>query len=289
MPNTTRLLTGASQLAERLACLARPGFSTDPGDYMPRRVRFSGEAFDPMAPGFRPEIDAGGFLVEGDASTAAGLPCVILGTLSGVEEVDRVTVDGKQTTQRHMIWSKQPQGTTPIKGRGGGLQTDRGGWIKGRFDEIFLLINNTLCCITLWDAHPIVTEINRLAAPLPIGAMYQAKWQLAKVERPDGEDQAGNKYFRREPHFELLGVAGEPNGPSEAELAHAKKLSVLIGQLAHPLPDIPLRLVVNGVPMGEPPTPSAPPVQSPDDYDIGDIRPPHPPADDDDLPDFLKR
>ena len=110
--------------------------------------------------------------------------------------------------------------------------------------------------------------------------MHEARWQLTKVERPDGEDQAGNKYFRREPHFELLGVAGEPNGPSEAELAHAKKLSPLIGQLNYPHPDIPLRLVVNGArcwtnrrtisPDDPGPTPSGPP-DPPDDYDLPDF------------------
>ena len=267
MSNTTRPLTGASQLAEQLARLARQGFSRDSADYMPRRVRFSSEAYDPMAPGFRPEIDPKGFLVENDATTAAGLPCIILGALSGHEEVARVTVDGKPATQRLAIWNKQPE-TTPVRGKGGGLKT-RDGWYKGRHDEVFLLISNALCCVTLWDAHHIVTEINRLAAPLPISAMYEAKWKLSKIEVPDGEDQAGNKYFRREPHFELLGLAGEPNGPSEAELAHAKKLSALIGQLSYPHPNVPLRLVVNSVPMGEPPTPPAPPVQNADEYNGG--------------------
>ena len=171
----SRPLTGASQLAEQLARLARPGFSSDASDYMPRRVRFSGDAYNRMAPGYRPEIDPKGFLVENDATTATGLPCVILGTLSGVEEVDRVTVDGKPTTQRYMIWKKQPD-VEPIKGKEGGLKTARGGWIKGRFDEVFLLINNKLSCITLWDAHHIISEINQLAGPLPIGAMYEAKW-----------------------------------------------------------------------------------------------------------------
>jgi hypothetical protein len=285
----SRPLTGSEQFAEAVARIARPGFSTDPGDYRPRRVRFSGEAYDPMAPSFRPEIDPAGFLIEGDATTAAGMPCVILGTLSGVEEVDRVTVDGKPTRQRFMIWSKQPQGTTPVKGKGGGIQTDRGGWINGRFDEVFCLIGNKVSCVTLWDAHHIVTEINQLAAPLPIGAMHEARWQLTKVERPDGEDQAGNKYFRREPHFELLGIVGQPNGPSEAEIANAKRLAPLIKQLSYPHPDVPLRLVVNGdasysgPPLDGPPEP--PPLQSPDEYGSGDSVV----GRDDDLPDFLKK
>lgn len=280
-----RPLTGTFQLAEQLARLARPGFSTDPSDYLPRRVRFSGEAYDPMAPGFRPEIDPEGFLIENVATTAAGLPCVVLGTLSGYEEVSRVTVDGKPTTQRLAIWNKQPE-TTPVKGKGGGLQT-KNGWYKGRYDEIFLLINNRLCCITLWDAHHIVTALQQAASPLPIGAMHEARWKLTKVERPDGQDQAGNQYFRREPHFELLGVVGEPNGPSEPEITHAKKLSPLIKQLNYPHPDIPLRLVVNGSPIGTPPTSSAPPPSGEGDYDASNDGPPDPP-DDFALPDFLK-
>ena len=105
------------------------------------------------------------------------------------------------------------------------IKTGRGGWINGRFDEIFLLINNRLSCITLWDAHHIVTDIQQQADPLSIGAMYEARWQLTKVEVFDGKDEAGNNYFRREPHFELLRLAGQPSGPSEAELANAKKLS----------------------------------------------------------------
>ena len=240
-----RPLTGSAQLAEHLARLSRPGFSKDAADYMPRRVRLFSEVYNPMAPGFRPEVDPAGFLIENDPTTAAGMPCVIIGTLSGVEEVDRVTVDGKPTTQRFMIWKKQPD-VEPIKGKGGGLNTDRGGWIRGRYDEIFLLIANRLCCITLWDAHHIITALQQQAMPLPIGAMHEARWQLTKVERPEGEDQAGNQYFRREPHFELLGVAGQPGGPSAEELAHAKKLSPLISQLSYPFPDVPLRLVVNG-------------------------------------------
>jgi hypothetical protein len=288
MPNTTRPLTGASQLAEQLARLARPGFNQDPIDYLPRHIRFSGDAYNPMAPGYRPEIDPKGFLVENDATAAAGLPCIILGTLSGVEEIDRVTVDGKSTMQRYMIWKKQPD-VGPIKGKGGGLKTARGGWVKNRFDEIFLLINNKLCCITLYDAHHVVTDIQQQAEPLPVKAMHEARWQLTKVEIPDGEDDQGNSYFKREPHFELLGLAGEPNGPSEAELAHAKKLTALVGGLNYPHPDVPLRLVVNGVPMGEPPTPPAPPPSGEDDYGASNDGPPDPPADDDDLPDFLKK
>jgi hypothetical protein len=273
MTNSTQLLTGASQLAQLLVLKARPGFSTDYVDYLPQRVRFSGDAYNPMAPGFRPEIDPKGFLVENTATTAAGLPCVILSSPSGHDEVDRVTGDdGKPTTRRFAIWKKRP-GYTPITGKGGGFKTDRGGWIKGSIDEVFVLIGNKLCCITLWDAHHVITDIQQQATPLPIAALYEARWQLTKVEIPDGD------YFRREPHFELLGVVGEPNGPSEAELAHAKKLSGLISQLSYPHPDVPLRLVVNGPSYLD----EAP---SPDPDDPGPT-PPDPP--DDGLPDFLKR
>lgn len=283
----SRPLTGAAQLAELIARQSRPGFSKDAADYRPQRVRFSGDAYNPMSPTHRPEIDPNGFLVEDTATTAAGLPCIILGTLSGCEEVDRVTVDGKPAKQRFMIWSKQPQGTTPVKGKGGGIKTGRGGWINGRFDEVFLLINNRLGCITLWDAHHVVADIQQQAEPLSIKAMCEARWQLTKVEVFDSKDEAGNDYFRREPHFELLGLAGQPSGPSEAELANAKRLSVLIGQLNYPHPDIPLKLVVGGNNFGSPPTSSAPPPSGEGDY-AGNLQPPDPPADDDDLPDFLK-
>ena len=282
-----RPLTGAAQLAELIARQSRPGFSKDAADYRLQRVRFSGDAYNPISPSNRlKEIDPDGFLVDDTATTAAGLPCIILGTLSGCEEVDRVTVDGKPAKQRFMIWSKQPQGTTPVTGKGGGIKTDRGGWINGRYDEVFLLINNRLSYIPLWDAHRVVAAIQQQADPLPIKAMCEVRWQLTKVEVFDSKDEAGNDYFRREPHFELLGLAGQPNGPSEAELANAKRLSVLISQLNYPHPDVPLRLVVNGNPMGEPPASSAPPPSGEGDY-AGNLQPPDPPSDFD-LPDYLK-
>ena len=282
----SRPQTGSAQLAELLARQSRPGFSKDAADYRPLRVRFSGDAYNPMSPTYRPEIDPNGFLVEDTATTAAGLPCVILGTLSGVEEIDRVTVDGKPAKQRFMIWSKQPE-ITVHKGKGGGLKTARGGWINGRFDEVFLLTNNRLSCITLWDAHHVIADIQQQAEPLSIKAMCEARWQLTKVEVFDSKDEAGNDYFRREPHFELLGLVGQPSGPTEAELANAKRLSVLIGQLNYPHPDVPLKLVVGGNNMGLPPTSSAPPPSGESDYGAGNDGPPDPPSDYD-LPDFMK-
>jgi hypothetical protein len=256
------LLTGASQLAQLLALRARPGFSTDPSDYLPQRVRLICDELNPMAPGYRPELDPKGFLIEKNGVGAAGKPVIILGKLSGHEEVDRVLVDGKDTTRRYMIWERQPE-VTPVKGKGGGLRTARNGWIKRRYDEVFLLIDNRLCVLPLYDAHHVVAELNQRAEPLAIAAFYEARWQLTKVEKPDGD------YTRTEPNFELLGIVGQPNGPSEAEIAHAKKLSGLISQLSYANPDIPLRLVVNSPDIGSPPEPTAPPVQSPDDYDGG--------------------
>lgn len=256
---TSNLLTGASQLAQLLSLRARPGFSTDYVDYLPQRVRLTGDELNPMAPGYRPELDPKGFLIEKNGVGAAGKPVVVLGALSGFDERDRVVVDGKDTTRRHMIWKTEPK-VEYLKGKGGGKRTNRGGWITSKFDEVFLLIDNRLCVLTLYDAHHIVTELNQRAEPLPIGALHEALWQLTKVEVPEGD------YTRTAPHFELLGIVGQSSGPSEAESAHAKKLSGLISQLGYANPDIPLHLVVNSPDIGSPPKPTAPPVQSPDDY-----------------------
>ena len=220
--------TGSGQIAELHARLSRPGFSKDPSDYMPRRVRLSSEAYDPMAPGFRPEVDPAGFLLENDPTTR---PACLASSLAPCAASRRSTASpstAKPTTQRFMIWKKQPD-VEPIKGKGGGLKTARGGWIKGRYDEIFLLIANRLCCITLWNAHGVITALQQQAMPLPIGALFEARWQLTKVERPDGEDQAGNQYFRREPHFELLGIAGQ-TGRAERSRACAREKALASDQ-----------------------------------------------------------
>ena len=240
------LRSGAIQLAERLARLAGPGFSRDPVDYRPTAVKLSGPEFNPMDRAYRPDIDPAGFLIGKQAIAPEGVSVIVVGTLSGCQERDRVNVGGKETTRLHAIWKRQPQDTTPIKGKGGGLRTGRGGWITGKFDEIFLLAPGP-CVLTLFDMHSVVAELNQRAGDLGVDAMFRVRWGLSKRAVPDGD------YTRYEPHFEPLGVAGEPNGPTEAEIVKAKRLSATVGQISYANPDIQVRLVVGGSPQAEPP------------------------------------
>ena len=122
------------------------------------------------------------------------------------EEKDRIIVDGREEKRRFAVWKTQPE-VTAIKGKGGGLRTARGGWITSKHDEIFLLTPQGLGVLTLYDAHGVVAKLNQLAQSLDVGAMREARWLLTK-RTPDGP------YPHPEPHFELLGVAGEANGPA---------------------------------------------------------------------------
>jgi hypothetical protein len=272
MSSTLDNLSGASQLAIRLADRSIPGGSKDPGDYRPAWIKLSGPEFNPADPNYRPELDPLGFLVGHRPVDAEGEPVIYLGGLSGWEERDRVVIDGKETRPRVAIYKRQPE-VTPVKGKGGGLKTDRG-WITGRFDEIFLLAGRELSVLALYDMHHVITEINRQASLLGVGAMYEIKWQLAKKMVSDGQ------YSHAEPVFTSLGVIGEARGPSEAEIAQAKKLTVLVGQLSYQNPDIPLRLVVGG-----PPAPSRLDDPPPPSNEDGDGPNPH---DDSDIPDWIK-
>jgi hypothetical protein len=265
-------LSGASQIAAVMAERSGPGFSKEPADYLPMRVKFIGPEFNEPDPKYRPDLEPLGLLIGDKAIGAEGISVIVLGSLSGCEEKDRVSVDGHEEKRRFALWKRQPE-VTPIKGRGGGLKTDRGGWITNKFDEVFVLVNRELGVISLFDQHHVVAELNRQASTLGVNSMYEIAWRLTKAAVTDGD------YTKYEPHFEPLGVVGEPNGPSEVEIVQAKKLTALIGRLCYASPDIPLRLVVGGQ-IGEPPTPPAPPVTSERDY--GAER-------DDDLPDYLRR
>jgi hypothetical protein len=238
-------MSGDRQTGAKLATLIAQqkkglGFSPDPADYQPTWIKLSGREFNDADPHYRPELDPDAdFLVADVAVGAEGVSVIILGMLSGNEEKDRVIVDGREEKRHFAFWQRQPK-VTPVRGKGGGLKTARGGWLTGQFDEIFILVNRELCALTLYDMHHVVAKLNRQASALDVGAMVEAKWRLTKKKVPDGP------YTRYEPHFEPLGLAGEADGPSEAELAQAKKLAVLIARLSHPLPDVPLKLVAGG-------------------------------------------
>ena len=247
-PNPT-LITGASQLAAMLAQRAGEGFSQDPSDYKPLRVKLSPPELNSADPKYKPELDPKGFSIGDDYIAPEGTPAIILGMLSGHEEKDRVRVDGREEKRRFQIWKYQPE-ITVVRGKGGGLRTERGGWITSKFDEIFLLTAHGLAVLTLYDMHDIVAKLNQHAQSLGVSAMYEVKWRLTKETFVDG---GGYKHVK--PHFELLGVAGEANGPSDRELAQAKKLSSLTKLISYPIPDVSLKLVVNGEPMDEPPAP----------------------------------
>jgi hypothetical protein len=188
--------------------------------------------------------------------------------MSGVEEKDRVVIEGKETTRRYAIWKRQPEDTKPVRGKGGGLRTDRNGWISGRFDEVFMLdADGALCVLTLFDTHHVVSNLTKRVSQLPIDHVCEAKWRLSKALVPDGD------YTRSEPHFELL-----DGGPDAAEFAQAKRLTSMIARISYANPDIPLRLVVGGPVIGEAPPPPPPP-SGIDEYGAKDP---------DELPSFLR-
>ena len=229
------------------ALRAGDGFSQDEADYRPLWLKLSGPEFNPDSPKYRVDLPPNGILLGNVAIAPEGLPVIWLGSVSGFEEKDRVIENGRETTRRHALWKVQPE-VTPVKGKGGGLRTERGGWISGRFDEIFLLTPHGLAVLSLFDRHHIVSGINQRATSLGASAMFEIKWQLTKAEVPDGDG-----YKHLEPVFAPLGIAGTAEGPTAAEIAQAKKLAAMIRQIAYPHPDVPLRLVVGGAPLEEPP------------------------------------
>lgn len=259
--NTPTSLTATSQLAAMRAQQSGPGFSKDPADYRPLWVKLSGAEFNNVDPKYRPDLDPDGFLLGDNAISPKGARVIILGSVSGCQERDRVTVNGRETTRLHALWRYQPE-VTPVKGRGGGLKTDRGGWLAGKYDELFMLTAYGAAVLTLYDQHDTVAELNRSAQSLGVGAMYEAAWTLTKASVADGD------YTRYEPHFELLGVKGEADGPTKGETAQAERLSAMIAKITYPIPGVPLRPVATGA-IGEPPEDRAPPIQSEGDYDGG--------------------
>jgi hypothetical protein len=269
MTNSTDLLSAASQLASLRALQAKPGSSQDPADYQPAWVQFGGSAFDEKSKYYRPELDPQtNFLVGSKAFGPEGVSAIVIATFTGYAENDRVVIDGKDTTRRFAIWKRQPE-VTVVRGKGGGLKTDRGGWIS-RFGEIIYLIDGEICVQSLFDQHPVIAGLIRRMEALPTAAFYEAKFNLTKKKVLDGD------YTRHEPNLELLGIVGAAGGPSPEEIAYAKRLWPMIAQISYANPDIPLRLVVNG-PVA-PPTPpmSSSPITSFDDDDDG---PPSEPGD----------
>jgi hypothetical protein len=258
MANPSDQITGAGQLAALRAQRAGEGFSRDPADYRPLRIKLSGSEFNDLDPKYRPELDPKGFLIGENIIGPEGVPVIVLGSLSGCRESDRFIENGRQTTRPYALWAKQPE-VTYITGKGGGKKTRRGGWIDCWHDEIFAHTPYGLGVLTLYDAHDVVARLNQLAQSLDVGAMCEAKWQLTKEPFPDGD------YTKYKPHFELLGVAGEPNGSSDRELAQAKKLSAPVAKISYQSPG-------NGEPMDEPPAPHPDdPGPDPDDDFPSDI------------------
>ena len=180
-PNPT-LLTGSSQLAAMLAQQSGPGFSKDPGDYKLPWIKLSGPEFNNVDPKFRPDLDPDGFLIGEHAISPKGGKVIIIGSVSGYRESDRVTINGRDTTRLYALWKTPPE-VTPVKGKGGGLKTDRGGWLAGKYDEVFALTSSYgPAVLTLFDAHDIVVELNRKAQSLGVGAMYEVAWTLTKKD-----------------------------------------------------------------------------------------------------------
>jgi hypothetical protein len=267
---STNKLDGASQLAMLRAQRAIPGASQDPADYLLPWVKLSGSEFNPADPKYRPELNPDtDFLIGEKPIGVEGVSVIVLGMLSGWEEKERIVIDGHETRRHFAFWRTKPD-VTPVKGKGGGLKTDRGGWLTGRFDEIFLLIGRELYVLTLWDMHHIITGLTKQLEMLDIDAMYKVKWRLTKKRIPEGE------YTKYEPRFEPISVAGEADGPSEAEIALASKLTGIIRQLSYANPNVPLKLVVGGEPWED--------TRETDPNDTG----PEPPDDGSDIPEWMK-
>jgi hypothetical protein len=129
--------TGANQLATLIAMQKKGlGFSPDPADYQPTWIKLSGREFNDADPHYRPELDPDADFLVGDVAVGAeGVSVIILGMLSGHEEKNRVIIDGREEKRHFAFWERQPK-VTPVKGKGGGLKTARGGWLTGQFDEI---------------------------------------------------------------------------------------------------------------------------------------------------------
>jgi hypothetical protein len=277
---TNDLLSGASQIAALMARQSKPGFSTDPADHQPARAKFNGPEFNSADPKYRPDLDPAGNFLIGDVAHEEE-HCLVLGSLSGVQEHDRsVNEYGKNVRDLFQIWRTQPK-VTPVKGKGGGLKTDRGGWLGDKIDEIFLLTSYGLTVLTLYDQHQVVAALNQRAQSLGVAAMFHIKWAMRKKKATFEEDE----YPKYEPNFEVLGVKGQPSGPTDAEIARAERLADLVAQLSHPDPDVPLRLVV-GSSGGKLSSSSSPSTSfdddapSPDPDDPG----PTPPDPDNDIP-----
>jgi hypothetical protein len=216
----------------------------------------SGSPFNSLDPKYRSDIPEFGFLIGDNVIDAEGERVIIVGTLSGHEVEARGIIHGKEERRRVAILNTKPE-VIPVYGKGGGLKTNDGHWYKGRLDEVFLLTSHGLAVLTLFDQHNVVIDFNRRAQELNVDAMYAIRWRLTKEMVPDNSG-----YEHATPRFEVLGAKGEPDGPTDAEIARAEKLAALIAQIRYPAPDAPLRLVVNG-----PPDIGAPPVQSSSDYD----------------------
>jgi hypothetical protein len=263
MPNDSIARSAASQLADTLAMQSGPGFSKDPSDYVLPWVKLSGGEFNEADPKYMPEISPGGFLLGNNLISPKGLSVIVLGMTSGFEEIDRVMVKGEEKRRRYAIWRSKPD-VEPVKGKGGGLRTDRGGWLKGRVDEVFMLTPYGAAVMTLFDQHNVVADLNQAAQSIGVDAMYKIKWTMTKELIADGSG-----YEHAVPHFDLLGADGDDNGPTKSELTRAAKLSSMIARISYPIPGVPLKLVANSGPLGEPPEDRSPPVQSENDYDGG--------------------
>jgi hypothetical protein len=99
-------LSGASQLATLLAERNKlKGLFGDPADYQPPWVKLSGPEFNPGDPRYRDDVDPLGFLIGGKVIDAHGASIIILGMMSGVEEKDRVVIDGREASRRHGLES----------------------------------------------------------------------------------------------------------------------------------------------------------------------------------------
>jgi len=106
---TSIAASGADQVAALLAQQSGLGSSKDPADYRPAKVKFAGPEFNDKDPKYRSDLDPDGFLIGGRPIGPEGVSVIILGSLSGYEEKDRVTINGKEEKRRFAIWKNQPE------------------------------------------------------------------------------------------------------------------------------------------------------------------------------------
>jgi hypothetical protein len=199
----------ASQIADRMAAQAPPGFSQDAEFYRLPFVEISGASFDPDSKRYSPELDADGVKIGMKTYTGEGASALILGGFAGVREtrLTKPATSVKDHGQPYAYWKQEPPGTFDVKGTGGGLKTPQGGWVS-RTGEVILLIDGVLCVHNLWDnVKELIGGFNKAGVALGVSELFQIQWRLKKTVT-----QVSDTISRVEPTFTIEAVRGDGTG-----------------------------------------------------------------------------